>query len=421
MGHVGDQESGSQDVVLQDASLPDARARHMRGVVLLTHADSDLAALSRCLDLLPSGFPRVGGFSLQSLADSHDMAKLLAGDLLHARIIVVRVLGRLSGIPGWQGLLQAAAERAQSLLVVSGTGEPNPEFDFVSTVSPAILHETLAYLQAGGPHNLAHWLRFLSDHLLLSGYGFEAPVELAEHGIYHPALGEGASLESWQALGRPDAPAVGIAFYRAHRMSGNLRFIDALVEAVERRGLKALPVYTSSLRALNESGKSAALSFFKGESGPRIDALINTTSFALGDINPQGPTLPGWSIEAMVDLDVPVFQAMVSGMELAQWQGMSRGLNPLDTAMNVVIPEFDGRIVTVPVSFKEKRQSGGMEVVEYAPLADRVERVAGIVAAQVRLRRLARRDRRIAFIFTNSNTKASQIGNARWPGCAGLY
>ena len=172
-------------------------------------------------------------------------------------------------------------------------------------------------------------------------------------------------------------------------MSGNLRFIDALVEAVERRGLKALPVYTSSLRALNDAGTSAALSFFKDANGPRIDALINTTSFALGDINPQGPTLPGRSIEAMEDLDVPVFQAMVSGMELAQWQGMSRGLNPLDTAMNVVIPEFDGRIVTVPVSFKAKRQSGGMEVVEYVPLADRVERVAGIVAAQVRLRRLA--------------------------------
>ena len=100
--------------------------------------------------------------------------------------------------------------------------------------------------------------------------------------------------------------------------------------------------------------------------------------------------MPGWSIAAMAELDVPVFQAMVSGMELGQWQGMSRGLNPLDTAMNVVIPEFDGRIVTVPVSFKEKRQAGGMEVVEYAPLADRVERVAGIVEAQVRLRRLPR-------------------------------
>lgn len=382
-------------------------------IVLLTHADSDLAALSRCVELLPAGFPRVRGFSLQSVNDSSGMAALLAGELLHARVVIVRVLGRLSGIPGWQALLHAAGERRQSLLVVSGTGEPNPELDVVSTVSPAILRETLGYLQAGGPHNLAQWLRFLADHLLLSGYGFEAAVELPEHGVYHPELGEGVgTLESWEGLWRGDAPVVGIAFYRAHRMSGNLRFVDALVTALERRGMRALPVFTSSLRALNEAGKSAALSFFQGDAGPRIDALINTTSFAIGDINPQGPTLPGWSIEAMAELDVPVFQAMVSGMELGQWQGMSRGLNPLDTAMNVVIPEFDGRIVTVPVSFKEKRQASGMEVVDYAPLADRVERVAGIVEAQVRLRRLPRDRRRIAFIFTNSNSKASQIGNA---------
>jgi cobaltochelatase CobN len=388
-------------------------------IVVLTHADSDLAALSRCVSLLPEGFPRVRGVSLQSVSgEAGGMAALLAGELLHARIVVVRVLGRLSGIPGWQALLHAAAERRQSLLVVSGTGEPNPELDVVSTVSPAILRETLGYLQAGGPHNLAQWLRFLADHLLLTGYGFEGPVELPEHGVYHPRLDEAVPLESWEGLwehetpGRRDAPVVGIAFYRAHRVSGNLRFIDALVAALERRGMRALPVYTSSLRALNETGKSAALSFFQCEAGPRIDALINTTSFAIGDINPQGPTLPGWSIEAMAELDVPVFQAMVSGMELEQWQGMSRGLNPLDTAMNVVIPEFDGRIVTVPISFKEKRQAAGMEIVEYAPLADRVERVAGIVEAQVRLRRLPRKQRRIAFIFTNSNTKASQIGNA---------
>ena len=367
-------------------------------IVLLTHADSDLAALSRAVGLLPEGFPRVHGVSLQGIDDTRAMTSLLSGELVSARIVIVRVLGRLSGIPGWQALVQAATERRQSLLVVSGTGEPNPEFDVVSSVSPAILRETLAYLQAGGSENLAQWLRFLSDHLLLSGHGFEAPVELPEHGVYE---------RSTPSLAPPDAPVVGIAFYRAHRLSGNLRFIDALVEALERRGLRALPVYTSSLRALNAAGKSAALSLLQG-----IDALINTTSFAIGDINPQGPTLPGWSIEAMAELDVPVFQAMVSGMELAQWQGMSRGLNPLDTAMNVVIPEFDGRIVTVPVSFKEKRQSGGMEVVEYAPLADRVERVAGIVAAQVRLRRLPPAQRRIAFIFTNSSSKAAQIGNA---------
>jgi cobaltochelatase CobN len=381
-------------------------------IALLTHADTDLAALSRCLSLLPDGFPPVHGFSLQAVRDSRGMGSLLETELRYARVVVVRVLGRLSSIPGWQALLQAAGEHNQSLLVVSGTGEPNPELDVVSTVAPMILRETLAYLQAGGPHNLAQWLRFVADHLLLTGYGFDAPVELPEQGIYHPALGETGTLESWRALGSPEAPTVGIVFYRAHRLSGNLGFVDALVTALTRRGLNALPVYTSSLRALNNAGKSGALALFDPDNGSRIDALINTTSFAMGDINPEGPTRAGWSIDVLAELDVAVFQAVVSGMELTQWQATSRGLNPLDTAMNVVIPEFDGRVITVPVSFKERRHAGRMEVIEYAPLTDRVERVAGLVAAQVRLRRVPREQRRIAFIFTNSSSKASQIGNA---------
>ena len=60
------------------------------GVVLLTHADSDLAALSRCVSLLPEGFPRVRGISLQSVAESRDMAALLESELLHARTTTIR-------------------------------------------------------------------------------------------------------------------------------------------------------------------------------------------------------------------------------------------------------------------------------------------------------------------------------------------
>ena len=390
-------------------------------IVLLTHADSDLAALSRALAALPQDFPRVRGHSLQSL-DAEGMGELLDGELSAARVVVVRILGRLSSVPGWQALRKAAADRGQALLVVSGTGEPSPELECLSTVAPRVLRETLGFLQAGGPENLAQCLRFLADHLLLTGYGYEPPVPLPEHGIYWPRFSEGAAptLESWLARragsGQPDRgahrPLVGITFYRAHRLSGNLRFIDALIEALERRGLDALPVYTASLRALDEEGRPAALSFFFRDGRPLIDALINTTSFAAGEVSAEAPCLEGRSAAGLAQLDVPVFQAIVSGMERAAWESASRGLGPVDTAMNVVLPEFDGRILTVPLSFKERRRQHDMEVIEYAPLPDRVERIAGLVAAQVRLRRLPRGQRRIAFVLTNSNAKAAQIGNA---------
>ena len=88
--------------------------------------------------------------------------------------------------------------------------------------------------------------------------------------------------------------------------------------------------------------------------------------------------------------------------------GEPRGLGPLDTAMNVAVPELDGRIITVPISFKETATSysGGKngEAPRYVPEPDRVAR-----------RRLGREDRstggkpnaqkRVAIILTNAPGK----------------
>ena len=81
---------------------------------------------------------------------------------------------------------------------------------------------------------MAQLLRYLSDHFLLTGFGFEPAVDLPEHGIYHPDLTQDAGIEDWLALRAPERASVGIVFYRAHWMSGNTRFIDALVNALEK-------------------------------------------------------------------------------------------------------------------------------------------------------------------------------------------
>lgn len=377
------------------------------GIVLLTHAGTDLSTLQRATAQLPDGFAGVIGLHLQAIGDDARMADLLAGPIAGARIVIVRVLGRLQAIPGIDALLHDARAQGRALVIVSGTGEPDPELAARSTVPPALQQEVAAYLQAGGTGNLAQLLRCLSDRLLMTGFGYQPPMALPEHGIYHPELAAPATLDDWATIRNPAWPTVGIAFYRAHWLCGNTRFIDQLVDALAEQRLNALPVYTASLRTLDATGMPAALDVFADDGVGRIDALVNTTSFAMGDVNADGPTAAGWSVAAFARLDVPVVQAIASSMTQAQWAASERGLNPLDTAMNVALPEFDGRIVSVPMSFKDERDETA-----YAPLPDRVRRVAGIVARQVALRRTAPADKRIAFLFTNSSSKASQIGNA---------
>lgn len=391
-------------------------------IALLTHAPNDLTVLQSALSQLPQEFPAVAGVNLQALESETQMATLLTHELADAQIIILRVLGRLGSVPGFAELLRQVQNRGLHLIAISGTGEPDLELAAVSTVASDVLQQALAYFQAGGSVNLTQFLRYVSDHFLLSGFAYEPAVALPEHGIYHPDLAQGAGIDDWLAqrelVHGSQQPNVGIIFYRAHWISGNTRFVDALIDALEKRGMHVLPVFTSSLRAGSDGGAQlpTALAYFtgsiNGQPVSHIDVLINTTSFAMGEITPGGPTPAGWSVSALEQLNVPVLQAITSGMTQDQWQQSARGLNPLDAAMNVVLPEFDGRIISVPVSFKARAAGHSKELVEYEPVPDRVARVAGLAARFAQLKRLPNADKRVAFIFTNSNSKASQIGNA---------
>ena len=80
--------------------------------------------------------------------------------------------------------------------------------------------------------------------------------------------------------------------------------------------------------------------------------------------------------------------------------------------MNIALPEFDGRIIGVPISFKESASRGAGAEVAYVPVPDRVERVAGLALRLAELRRKPNAEKRVAFVLTNSPGKAARIGNA---------
>src|SRR5439155_117500 len=153
--------------------------------------------------------------------------------------------------------------------------------------------------------NYEHMLRFLSDHLLMTGYGFDAPQPQPRQGVYHPDVPEG-SPEAWRVRANPAQPTLGVLFYRAHWLAGNTDFVDAIVRAGETRGANVLPVYAYSLKELGDGGAwPTALSYFVQDSKPIIDVLISTMSFALGSTDSDGR---GWSAEVLRRLDVPIIQ-----------------------------------------------------------------------------------------------------------------
>ncbi|MBM3226974.1 MAG: cobaltochelatase subunit CobN, partial [Candidatus Tectomicrobia bacterium] len=335
-----------------------------------------------------------------------------------AVMVLVRLLGgRRAWEQGFDALATYCRHQGIPLLAWSGEQQVDAELMAASTAPGALVGAAFEYLRHGGIDNLKQLLLFLSDTLLMTGHGFEPPAPLPECGLYHPACAEQVSLEHYLASRwQRDRPAVGLLFYRTHWMSGNRAFVDALITAVETQGCNVLPVFCYSLRGTD--GPPAALREYilDAQGQPRVDALISTLSYSMGSLIVQGATIAeGWSVAFLEALNLPIVQAITSTSSHAEWTDSDAGLTPLDTAMNVAIPEFDGRIISVPVSFKEvvvADHNLGEAVTRYLPVADRVQLVAGMGVRLARLRHTPNAQKRVAILFSSYPTKAARIGNA---------
>ncbi|MEF3275655.1 MAG: cobaltochelatase subunit CobN [Chloroflexus sp.] len=365
------------------------------GFLVLSQADTDLLALEQALTLLPEGFAPVRMAHIGRVVEPAAIDRLLERHLPAAAVVVVRLHSPASFAYGLERLQQWAATTGGFLLCLPAVAQVDPELMARSTVGVPLAMLAGAYFQAGGAVNLANGLQCLSDHLLVSGWGYDPPVELPLHGWYTPPRQPRSAAEQLEASGT--SPTVGLLFYRAHLLSGNTAFVDALIAGLQARGMQVRAVYTHSLKESDAAGMPVALNLLD-QAGP-VDAIVSTLSFAIGDNEPHPFTRLG----------VPVVQALVSSASYEAWQRDGRGLGPLDTAMNVALPELDGRIISVPVAFKTQLSDAAARS---APEPERIERLVGLVWRLTQLRRKPNADKRIAVILTNSSAKAQRIGNA---------
>lgn len=382
-------------------------------LLFLTTADTEILAASRAVERLPEGFP---GVRCANPAGLEDTGRFLEEALPGTRVVIARLLGGRRGWEGFEALRRRCEELDIPLIALSGEAEPDAELTAASTAPAGVVAEAFEYLRHGGVANVANLLRFVADSLLLEGYGFEPPSPLPELGFYHPELPADGDLEALRARHDPAKPTVGIVFYRTHRMSGNTAFVDGLVRALEREGANALPLYCYSLRP-DADGRVPALEALRG----LVDALI-VTVLAGGGSNAADARRAGspegwleWEVPALAELDVPVVQGICATSPRAAWADSDAGLSPLDTAMQVAIPEFDGRIIGVPFSFKERLEGGsrvGAPLTVYRPDPERTARLAGIAVRLARLRRVPNREKRVAILLSNYPTRHSRVGNA---------
>ncbi|MCQ8277092.1 cobaltochelatase subunit CobN [Acetobacteraceae bacterium KSS8] len=360
-------------------------------LLVLSFSDSDLAALASAeLALRADGFaPSLRLQSLGSLRHPMSVDLYAENTIAGSGCVFVRLLG---GLDHWRyGAEELAAtchRQGIPLAMVPGDAQPDPRLAALSTVPEPVLRRLDGFLREGGPRNHRAALELLAH---LAGYG-------ADHGLDpQPVPTAGLHRPAPEQRTRPLAT---ILFYRAHLVAEDIAPFEALAEALDRRGLDAELIFVASLK------EPAAARFVRDRLRATQPAVVLNATF----FSARGED--GSPLDAA---EAPVIQLLQPASDEPAWAASRRGLSQADLAMQVVLPELDGRLAGTAISFKRHRPEtapGGFAARYNAPHADGIALIADRAAGWARLAGTPRAERRIAVILSDYPALGGQTGHA---------
>jgi cobaltochelatase CobN len=391
---------------IDDGKEPVDLGQSPADVIFISAADTELAALStaRAEMAAPPGLRLANLTHLQ-----HPMSVDLHLDqcATRSRLVIARVLG---GVGYWKyGAEQYAArcvEAGVPLALLPGDDKPDAELRDLSTVEDEDYDALWGYLVEGGPENAANFLSY-AKAMLEDGPRPEAARPLLRAGVYWPGAGV-ADLTAAQANWRTGAPVVPLVFYRALVQGAGLNPINRLVKSLLRAGLNPLPVFVASLK---DPVSVATLEHLFIQAPPSV--ILNCTSFAVGSPH-EGDTGPANPLTMAAAQAAPVFQVVLAGSSEEAWAEGLSGLSARDIAMNVALPEVDGRILSRAVSFKGEAffdEATECPIATYRAQGDRVEFVAELARNWASLRATPEAERKVALVLANYPNKDGRLAN----------
>ncbi len=372
-------------------------------IIVLSAADSDLsclAAAQRTLAAADPAWPSLRLASLLKLGHHYSVDLYVEQVAQKAKIVIARILG---GRGYWNHGVERLGEIARAngilLALLPGDDQPDAELARASTLDATALHRLWRYLAEGGRANAEQFLRYAAS-LIGHTAPWREPVPLLRAGHYWPGEnlpGLAGIRKHWRA----NAPIATIVFYRALMLAANTAPVDDLITALEARGINPLPLFVSSLK---DAQAVAILDEALAAAPP--DIVLNATGFAVSTgAGEAGP---------FARCDCPVLQVIFAGSSVEAWETGTRGLDARDIAMNVALPELDGRIITRAVSFKAEPARDALteaDLALYRAVPDRIGFVADLARNWTRLRRSPPAERRIALVLANYPHRDGRIGN----------
>ena len=379
----------AESVSLDDGAEAVDLAHSPADIVFLSFTDSDLSSLAAAWAALPAPRPSLRLAPIARLRHPYSVDLYIEKTLRQARFILVRLLG---GLDYWRyGIEEIAADaraRGATLAVLPGDHREDTRLDAASTLDTSELRLLWRHFQAGGPENMAAVLRYISAPRAAP---LAPPAATPSFGHFAAAC----------AAASPEGPRAALIFYRSALLAGDTAPVLELSRALSAQRCRVEAYFVTSLK---DPGAAAPLAEALKTYAP--DVILNTTAFSARTEGGGG---------VLDCADAPVIQVILSGSTRDQWAASARGLRPADLAMNIVLPEIDGRIIAGAVSFKgEALAHPELEFTHTAhqPDADGVAAAAALALAHARLRRLDPARRRIACVLSDYPAKAGRAGYA---------
>ena len=220
--------------------------------------------------------------------------------------------------------------------------------------------------------------------------------------IYQPGSAQG-TLAEWQARAkqnsRTDAPVALLLFYRSHLQGANTAMFDGLIRILQEQGLNPLPMAIVSLKDVECLALVNQLL-----AASQASIILNATGFSTNTVSTPEMSVEPTEFRNLFVLDVPVVQLILSSGSEEDWQQQQQGLRSRDIAMQIALPEMDGRIISRAVSFKGSSfysERCEIDIVRYQLQADRARFVAQLASAWCRLSTKPAQKKRIALILAN--------------------
>ena len=391
---------------IEDGKEPVDLSQTPADVVIISAADTELAALSDARGQLENP-PTLRLASMMHLMHPMSVDLHIDDCASKSKLVIARVLG---GVGYWKyGAEQYAAQLHTAgvpLALLPGDDKPDEELRHLSTVNDADYDALWAYCVEGGPDNAQNLLRYAKS-MLDNSEKPSAASPLLRAGVYWPGAGI-SNLDAAQSAWTKDAPVVPIIFYRALVQGAGLHPINRLTKALMKAGLNPLPLFVASLK---DPVSVATLEQVFTTALPSV--ILNCTSFAVGSPH-SGDNAPSNPLTMPAANNAPIFQAVLAGSTEGAWASGLTGLSARDIAMNVALPEVDGRILSRAISFKGEAyfdDATECPIATYRAQGDRIAFVAKLTANWAKLCKTPLENRQVALVLANYPNKDGRLAN----------